>query len=263
MSFRCVGPSPRLSRLALPPAFVLTQIIYPHIPLHQHHTPLPQLPLTNGRPFPPPPPPPPPASPAADPWYLKTVFEDDKTAAEPPVCDTEGCSEAAVALWSTQVSKQLWKTCERCQEADFGGWPDGVKPPPAQARLLAPPPPPKSDAYAAFSPQSHPPTSTPTPAPALTPATVQGATTANPNPHKKLKKKKRNPFSPAEVNALAFGANRFRNTTNGKVPWPTVLEAYKHVFHPDRNSVGLSQKYKALDSNGKLPTEVRFAPCGL
>ena len=40
-------------------------------------------------------------------------------------CMTESCEERAVATWSSNMKpNELWHTCEKHQELDFGGWPE-------------------------------------------------------------------------------------------------------------------------------------------
>jgi len=42
------------------------------------------------------------------------------------ICETEICEKPACALWYVLGDlTQQWKTCEDCQENDFGGWPEG------------------------------------------------------------------------------------------------------------------------------------------
>ncbi|GMH89663.1 hypothetical protein TrVE_jg9244 [Triparma verrucosa] len=64
--------------------------------------------------------------PEPDPWYLKNIIG---LSVRSTICQTESCGSFAVALWCTQRSRETWYTCESCQETDFGGWPEGHRPP--------------------------------------------------------------------------------------------------------------------------------------
>ena len=47
------------------------------------------------------------------------------------VCRGDGCIEAAVVVWRSNLVKDpndFWPMCDSCQEEHFGGWPDDMEP---------------------------------------------------------------------------------------------------------------------------------------
>jgi hypothetical protein len=64
--------------------------------------------------------------PADEKWDVVRVLED------PSACDcrTPECESKAVVVWATTLDPtDEWPMCEKCQETDFGGWPDNFTPP--------------------------------------------------------------------------------------------------------------------------------------
>ena len=44
-------------------------------------------------------------------------------------CEGNRCLKRAVAQWIVvEDPSQKWSGCQECQEAEFGGWPDGYAP---------------------------------------------------------------------------------------------------------------------------------------
>jgi hypothetical protein len=51
--------------------------------------------------------------------------DDDK-----PTCRSKRCKKTAVTVWAaSNHPEDTWPVCEKCQLAEFGGWPEGVEPP--------------------------------------------------------------------------------------------------------------------------------------
>ena len=62
-------------------------------------------------------------------WDFVKVVDQVK---EPCACRSDGCESKAVVVWKSSfdpTGEDVWPLCEECQEKDFGGWPDEVKPP--------------------------------------------------------------------------------------------------------------------------------------
>ncbi|GMH75984.1 hypothetical protein TL16_g06931 [Triparma laevis f. inornata] len=211
--------------------------------------------------------------PEADPWFLKSAIsigDDDGVV----VCQTENCTSPAISIWSTQKSKDIWHTCESCQETDFGGWPEGfTRPaappaaPPAASPAASPAAPPKPvQVPVATAPPPQPPQPSPQP-PTTTITTITTTTTTKAFPpaqdstssslpqsllthgdapqvvNEKKERKKNRPFSKEEVNALCYGVQ-----TSGK-SWKDILKTYAHIFEFRKNT-DLSQKYARLEKKG-------------
>jgi hypothetical protein len=59
-------------------------------------------------------------------WDVVEVLSSDKKG---PRCRMKPCKKYAVAIWaSNQNVKDTWPMCEKCQETEFGGWPEGMDP---------------------------------------------------------------------------------------------------------------------------------------
>lgn len=49
---------------------------------------------------------------------------------EKPACRLNRCKQTAVAVWAANSSPDdTWPVCEKCQLAEFGGWPEGAETP--------------------------------------------------------------------------------------------------------------------------------------
>lgn len=56
-------------------------------------------------------------------WYMEKTYK--KRDRNLRCMGKDGkCGQMAVAQWKCDGKKDLWETCEKCQEKDFGGWPD-------------------------------------------------------------------------------------------------------------------------------------------
>lgn len=66
-------------------------------------------------------------------WNIVQAYATDSSSSDKEVlrkCNTDKCDRVAVAAWkSSHAPDQLWDTCEKCQESDFGGWPDDFERP--------------------------------------------------------------------------------------------------------------------------------------
>jgi hypothetical protein len=62
-------------------------------------------------------------------WDLARVLPASRDNGVVAPCSTENCPGKAVAVWMSSLEPdEEWLTCETCQAADFGGWPEGIKP---------------------------------------------------------------------------------------------------------------------------------------
>jgi len=59
-------------------------------------------------------------------WDVVRVIPTDEEKVE---CRNDGCTDQAVATWSSNIDPEdKWDLCEQCQLEEMGGWPDGVDP---------------------------------------------------------------------------------------------------------------------------------------